>query len=284
MTDRHVAVLLDNLVFPECPRWHQGRLWFSDMHDHRVVAMTESAQSQTVCTVEGQPAGLGFLPDGRLLVVSMTDRRLLRLEPEGLVEVVDLSGLVTSQLNDLVVDATGRAYVGNYGFDIDSGEEPTGTVLVCVEPDGDAWVVVEQLLFPNGTVITDDGATLVIAETFGQRLSAYDIDADGSLSNGRVWSDLRPNVPDGICLDADGAIWVADPVQNGVMRVIQHTGAVEWISTGNRGAFACALGGSDGQTLYICTAETSNPDRARELRTGRIEATRVDVPYAGFGT
>jgi sugar lactone lactonase YvrE len=254
------------------------------MHDHRVVAMTESAQSQTVCTVEGQPAGLGFLPDGRLLVVSMTDRRLLRLEPEGLVEVVDLSGLVTSQLNDLVVDATGRAYVGNYGFDIDSGEEPTGTVLVCVEPDGDAWVVVEQLLFPNGTVITDDGATLVIAETFGQRLSAYDIDADGSLSNGRVWSDLRPNVPDGICLDADGAIWVADPVQNGVMRVIQHTGAVEWISTGNRGAFACALGGSDGQTLYICTAETSNPDRARELRTGRIEATRVDVPYAGFGT
>ena len=279
MADHTLSTLLDHLAFPECPRWHEGRLWFSDMHDRKVLAVTEDGQTEVIVETSDMPAGLGWLPDGRLLVVSVTERKLLRLDPGGLVEVADLSELAPFHCNDMVVDAQGRAYIGNYGFDIDAGAEPTSTTLVCVDPDGDAWVAVEQLLFPNGSVITDGGHTLVIAESFGQRLSAYAIQPDGSLGTGRVWADLRPNVPDGICLDADGAIWVADPINDGVMRVIEGAGPVDWIATG-RGAYACVLGGSDGRTLYICTADSSDPAKTLGLRTGRIEATRVDVPAA----
>lgn len=272
------TTLLDQLVFPECPRWHEGRLWFSDMHDRKVWAMTEQGQTELVCEVPGQPAGLGWWPNGTMLVVSMTDRRLLRLDADGLHEVADLSPFATFHCNDMVVDAAGHAYVGNFGFDLDAGEEFTGANMVCVTPDGDAWVVIEELLFPNGSVVTADGRTLIVAESFGQRLSAYDICPDGSLANSRIWADLRPNVPDGICIDAEGAIWVADPVNKGVMRVVEGAGAVDWRSTGDRGAYACVLGGSDGRTLYVCTAESSNPARTAELRSGHIEATRVDVP------
>jgi sugar lactone lactonase YvrE len=281
MADRSPAVLLDQLVFPECPRWHDGRLWFSDMHAHRIFAMAPDGEPQIVLETEDMPAGLGWLPDGRLLFVAMTSRQLMRLDAEGPSVLADLSELASFHCNDLVVDANGRSYVGNYGYDVDAGGEPTSTTLVCVEPDGDAWVVVEQLLFPNGMVIADGGRTLVVAESFGQRLSAYDINPDGSLANARVWADLRPNVPDGICLDAAGGIWVADPINNGVMRVVQGAGPVDWIQT-DRGAFACALGGPDGRTLYICTAESSNPVKTFEKVSGRIEAVTVDVPAAGM--
>ena len=280
MADHTMSTLIDQLVFPECPRWRDGRLWFSDMHDRKVIAATEEGQSEVIVETSDMPAGLGWLPDGRLLVVSATERKLLRLDPGGLVEVADLSELAPFHCNDMVVDDVGRAYIGNYGFDVDAGAEPTSTTLVCVDPDGEAWVAIEQLLFPNGSVITDGGHTLVVAESFGQRLSAYAILPDGSLADGRVWADLRPNVPDGICLDAAGAIWVADPINNGVMRVIEGAGPVEWIPTG-RGAFACVLGGSDGRTLYVCTADSSDPAKTVSLRSGRIEATRVDVPAAG---
>ncbi len=279
MPDREVTVLLDRLVFPECPRWHEGRLWFADMHDRKVWAMTQHAQSQLICEVPGQPAGIGWLPDGTLQVVSMTDRTLWRVEKGGrLVEVADLSPFFAYNANDMVIDATGRAYIGNFGFDLSGGGEPTSTSMVCVEPDGEAWVVIEGLLFPNGAVVTPDNATLIVAESFGQRLSAYDINEDGSLANPRVWADLRPNVPDGMCLDAEGGIWVADPVSKGVMRVLEDGLITEWVSTGDRGAYACALGGSDLRTLYVCTAESSNPARTVELRSGHIEAIRVDVP------
>ena len=235
------------------------------MHDRKVMAATEDGQSEVIVETTDMPAGLGWLPDGRLLVVSVTERKLLRLDPEGLVEVADLSDLAPFHCNDMVVDDQGRAY---------------STTLVCVDPDGEAWVAIEQLLFPNGSVITDSGHTLVVAESFGQRLSAYEIQADGSLGNGRVWADLRPNVPDGICLDAAGAIWVADPINNGVMRVIEGAGPVEWIPT-DRGAFACVLGGADGRTLFVCTADSSDPAKTVTMRSGRIEVTRVDVPAAG---
>jgi sugar lactone lactonase YvrE len=280
MADRTPAVLLDQLVFPECPRWHDGRLWFSDMHAHRVYAMAPDGEPEIVLETEDMPAGLGWLPDGRLLVVAMVGRKLMRLDPEGLVLVADLTEMASFHCNDMVVDEQGRAYVGNFGFDLDAGAELNSTTLVCVEPDGDAWVVAEQLLFPNGMVITNGGRTLVVAESFGQRLSAYDMEPDGSLANPRVWADLRPNVPDGICLDAAGGIWVADPINNGVMRVVQGAGPVDWIPT-SRGAFACELGGPDGRTLYICTAESSNPAKTIELCTGRIEAVRVDVGAPG---
>jgi sugar lactone lactonase YvrE len=282
LADRSFTALLDSLVFPECPRWRDGRLWFSDVHDRRVYAMTPDGQPEVILQSEDFVGGLGWLPDGRLLFVSMVERKLMRLDPHGVAEVADLSELAPFHCNDMIVDAHGRAYIGNFGFDIDAGAEPTSTGLICVEPDGEAWVVVEQLLFPNGMVITDGGHTLVVAESFGQRLSAYGMNGDGSLANPRVWADLRPNVPDGICLDVAGGIWVADPVNRGVMRVVEGAGPVDWIPTG-RPVYACALGGADGQTLYVCTADSSDPSRTPELRSGRIETTRVDVPAAGYG-
>jgi len=282
MPEAPLRVLVDDLVFPECPRWRDGRLWFSDMYDHRVWSATEDGTKGLVVEVPNQPAGLGWLPDGTMLVVSMTDRRLMRLEGQDLVEVADLTPFASFHCNDMVVDEMGRAYVGNFGFDFAAGAEPTGTTLVCVEPDGEAWVVVEQLLFPNGCVITPDGATLVVAESYGQRLSAYDINKDGSLANSRIWADLRPNVPDGICIDAESGVWVADPVNRGVIRVTEGKGAVDWISTGERRPYACALGGSDGHTLFVCTADSSIPAKAIEGRAGRIEVTRVEVPMAGY--
>lgn len=278
MSDREVKVLLDRLVFPECPRWHESRLWFSDMHDGKVWAMTQHAQSQLICDVPGQPAGLGWLPDGRLQIVSMTDRKLLRLEKGYLHQVADLSRFFSHNANDMVVDAAGRAYIGSFGFDLDGGGEPTSSPLVCVEPDGEAWVVIEGLLFPNGCAISPDGTTLLVAESFGQRLSAYTMQPDGSLAQPRVWCDLRPNVPDGICMDASGAVWVADPINNGVIRVGPDGNTDDWVSTGDRNAYACALGGPDLCTLFICTAESSDPVRTVASRTGRIEAVRVEVP------
>jgi sugar lactone lactonase YvrE len=276
-----ITVLLDGLLLPECPRWHDDRLWFSDMHDGRVWAMTEAGQTEPMVRVVDQPGGLGFLPDGRLLVVSMLGHALLRLDDDGLTEVVDLERFSLHPWNDLAVTADGRAYIGNYGYDVERGDEPAGARMVCVEPDGEAWVVAEQLLFPNGAVVhPGDGTTevLLVGETFGQRISAYDIEGDGSLSNPRVWADLRPNVPDGMCLDASGAVWVADPVFNGVMRVEEGQGVVQWVSTGEQSAYGCALGGSDGRTLYVCTGRSTNPAKTGDLRSGRIEAVRVDVP------
>jgi sugar lactone lactonase YvrE len=278
LPEREVIVLLDRLAFPVCPRWHESRLWFSDMHDGKVWAMTQHAQTQLICDVPGQPAGLGWLPDGTLQIVSMTDRMLLRLERGFLHPVADLSRFFSHHANDMVIDEHGRAYIGSFGFDLDGGGEPTASPMVCVEPDGEAWVVIEGLLFPNGSVITPDGSTLVVAESFGQRLSAYTINDDGSLADPRVWSDLRPNVPDGICLDAEGAVWVADPVNNGVIRVAANGATDDWVSTGDRSAYACALGGPDLRTLFICTAESSNPARTVVTRSGRIEAVKVDVP------
>ena len=278
------TVMLDGLALPKCPRWHEGRLWFSDIHDGRVWAMTEDGQAEPVITIDDQPGGLGWLPDGRLLVVSMLGQALLRLDDDGLTEVADLERFSLHPWNDMVVTPQGRAYVGNYGHDAERGDEPAGAQMVCIEPDGEAWVVAEQLLFPNGATVLEqpDGlSTLLVAETFGQRISAYDLESDGSLSNARVWADLRPNVPDGICLDAEGALWVADPVYNGVMRIVPAEGTVDWVSTGDRSAFSCVLGGSDRRTLFITTGLSTNPAKTMTNRAGRIEAVRVRVPAAG---
>jgi sugar lactone lactonase YvrE len=275
-------VVVQGLMFPECPRWHDGWLWFSDMHAKKVLRMAVNGHVEPVLNVPGRPGGLGWLPDGRLLLVSMTDRKLLRVDDGRQVEVADLTALTGFHCNDMVVHPdTGRAYVGNYGFDLDGGETQASTTLVCVDPNGEAWVVVEGLHFPNGMVITPDGKTIIVAESFGQRLSAYDIADDGSLANPRVWADLRPNVPDGICLDAEGSIWVADPVNNGVMRTVEGVGSVQWIPT-RQPAYACELGGADGRTLYLCTATTSDPLKTADVKTGAIEAVEVETPGAAF--
>jgi len=274
-------VLLADLAFPEGPRWHEGRLWFSDQHDHRVVAVDMNGAAQTIAEVPEQPSGLGWTPDGRLLVVSMVDRCLLRLDDTGLTKVADLSPYATYHCNDMVVDAQGRAYVGNFGWDIYGGGDPVDTGLVLVSPEGNTRVVTEGLRFPNGTVITPDGATLIIGETFGACLSAFDIAPDGSLSNRREWARLQGAVPDGICLDAEGAIWVASPVSAEVLRV-REGGAVTHRIPVETQAFACMLGGPDGRLLCICTALDSEPGKCRASRSGRIEVVEVDVPHAGL--
>jgi sugar lactone lactonase YvrE len=273
-------VLLDGLAFGEGPRWHEGKLWFSDMHFHRVMTVDLDGNAETVVEVPGRPSGLGWLPDGRLLVVSMVDRRLLRLDPEGLAEVADLSGLASSNCNDMVVDSQGRAYVGNFGFDFQT-ESFSPAEIVMVEPDGRARVVADELAFPNGTVITPDGATLIVGETYAARLTAFDIAADGSLSGRRIWAQLENAVPDGICLDADGAIWVASPRSADVLRVREGGEVTRRISVSTQ-AFACMLGGADRRTLFILTAETANPEEARLGASGRVETIEVEVPGAGL--
>ena len=277
-----MKTLVDGLSFPEGPRWREGRLYFSDFYTHTVHALTDDGELSIVASVPGQPSGLGWLPDGRLLIVSMTDRKLLRQEADGkLVEHADLGAIATFHCNDMVVDAAGNAYVGNFGFDT-HGEpvEPRHADLALVQPDGTASIAATELAFPNGTVITPDGTTLIIAESRARRLTAFDREADGALSNRRVWADLGDHVPDGICLDADGAIWVADPRGNCVIRV-QQGGAILQTESLDRGAFAYMLGGERGNRLYVCTATGSGP-HAEARRDGRIEYIDVEVPRAGL--
>ncbi|MBW2280854.1 MAG: SMP-30/gluconolactonase/LRE family protein [Deltaproteobacteria bacterium] len=274
--------LLDDLCFPEGPRWHEGRLWFSDMHDHKVRAVDAGGRAETIVDLgERRPSGLGWTPDGRLLVVSMVDRRLLRLDPDGLVEVADLTGLAPFHCNDMVVDSQGRAYVGNFGFDLDARETPRSTALVRVDPDGSTRVAADDLSFPNGAVITPDGSTLIVGETFGARLTAFDVATDGGLSNRRVWAQLEGAVPDGIALDAEGQIWVASPVSAEVLRVREGGQVTERVRVETQ-AFACMLGGEAGTTLFICTAANSDPEETAATRSGRIETVEVDAPHSGL--
>ncbi len=276
------TVLLDNLCFGEGPRWHEGRLWFSDMHDHKVLALDLDGRAEVIVEVPQQPSGLGWTRDGKLLVVSMLDRRLLRLEGRQLVEVADLSALATCHCNDMVVDSAGRAYIGNFGFDLHvDGFEFRHAELILVEPDGRARVVADELSFPNGTVITPDGRTLIVGESFAARFTAFDIQPDGSLTNRREWAKCDSGTPDGCCLDAEGAIWYASPVSNECVRVAEGGRILDRVPVTNQ-AYACMLGGPDRRTLFIATCVDGHPDRCRQPRTGAIEITTVEVPGAGL--
>ncbi len=282
MTQPRLTTVLDGLAFGEGPRWHNGRLWFSDMHAHRVMATTEDGVAEVICEVPDQPSGLGWDPHGNLLIVSMIDRRLVRLTADGsLAEVANLFDIAPWHCNDMVVSASGHAYIGNFGFDFDHGAKPHRTNIVRVGPDGAVSEAAGELGFPNGMVITPDGATLVVGESFGGVLTAFDIASDGSLSNRREWAKLEGAVPDGICLDAAGAIWIACPLTGRVLRIAEGGEVLDEISCG-RGAFACMLGGDDRRTLFVCTAEGSNPAETVKTMTGRIEAARVDTPGAGL--
>ena len=282
-------VVREGLTFGECPRWRDGRLWYSDFYDHAVHVLAPDGSDERVVEVAHQPSGLGWLPDGRLLIVSMTDRRLLRREADGsLVLHADLSALATYHCNDMVVDRVGRAYVGNFGFDFETvgqegGSVPTPAVLARVDPDGTVTAAAGDLMFPNGTVITPDGATLIIAETGANKLTAFDVSADGTLSGRRVWADLsqQPILPDGICLDAEGAVWVANAFSPTLVRVAEG-GAVLQAATFSQPCFACMLGGTDGRELYAVSAPSALSHEAPTLRAGRIEVTTVDVPHAGL--
>jgi sugar lactone lactonase YvrE len=273
--------LVEGLVFPECPRWHNGKLWLSDQHAHKVMTVDLKGNIETIAEVPGQPSGLGWLPDGRLLVVSMTDRCLLRLNGRRLTCVADLKELASFHCNDMVVDPQGRAYVGNFGFDLIARQPFAPAALVLVTPDGNARIVASDLAFPNGTVITPDGRTLIVAETIAQRLTAFDIRPDGSLKRRRIWAQLDQVTPDGICLDADNAIWVASPVGSEVLRVCEGGEVTHRVKVKTQ-PFACMLGGPDRRTLFVLTAETLHPDEARAKQSGHIETVQVEVPGAGL--
>jgi sugar lactone lactonase YvrE len=274
-------VIADGLTFPEGPRWRDGKLWFSDFYSHRVLTVDLAGRVETVAQVAQQPSGLGFMPDGALLVVSMLDRRVLRFAGGRSSVHADLSSLATGPCNDMVVDAAGRAYVGNFGFDRHRGEPPRLACIARVDPDGRASLAAGDLSFPNGTVITPDGRTLIVGETLANRLTAFDVGRDGALSGRRVFAQMEGIFPDGICLDADGAVWVSCPRSNRVVRVVDGGRIERAISTGDRGAFACMLGGADRRTLFICTNTGSGPAMAGKT-DGRIETARVDVPGAGL--
>ena len=273
--------LLTGLCFGEGPRWHDGRLYLSDMHDHRVLAVDESGNAETVVVVETWPSGLGWTPSGDLLVVSMTDRRLLRYDGKRLSAVADLSALASFHCNDMVVDRLGRAYIGNFGFDLHAQSTYKAAELIRVDPDGTARVVADDMAFPNGTVITPDGRTLIVGESYGGRLTAFDVAGDGALSGRRVWAQLpQGTVPDGICLDAANGIWVASPTTRECVRVEQGGGISHRVAFED-GAFACMLGGADRRTLFILTSSSSDPDACRRIRDGRIQV--VTAPYPGVG-
>lgn len=273
------TVLAQDLGFPEGPRWHDGRLWFSDFHDRRVRALSPDGSVETVLQLDDDsPSGLGWTPDGELLVVSMEQRVLLKVGPSGPQLHADLTALTRVRANDMVVDAGGGAYVSSFGFDLFTGAAPEPTVLVRVEPDGTVGVAAQDVHFPNGMVLGDDGRTLVVAETYAARLTAFDVAADGALSGRRVFAELPGVAPDGICLDAEGQVWVATARTPEVLRVREGGEVTERVSVGSGSlSYACMLGGADGRTLFVCTAPSWRPGP----REGRIETAQVDVPRTG---
>ena len=291
------TVVLENLSFLEGPRWHEGRIWVSDFYTNQVLSAAEDGSDVRVeAEVPGQPSGLGWLPDGRLLIVSMRDRSLRVRAADGtLTRHADLSGHAPSVLNDMIVDGRGRAFVGSFGFDLMAGDPRSPAPLLRVDTDGTVTEASEPLHFPNGPAIVD-GSTLVVAETFGNRLSAFDIADDGTLSDRRDWASFGPLPtatdaleaigevavgPDGISVvDVEGAIWVADAKNNRAVRVRPGGQILDSVGTGGDGCYACALGGADGQTLFLCVAPDFFEHERRETRDARLLAVRVDVPAA----
>jgi sugar lactone lactonase YvrE len=288
---RQTRVLAGGVYFGEGPRWHDGRLWFSDFYAHAVKSVSLAGEVRTEVEIDDQPSGLGWTPDGSLLIVSMTKRRVLRRAPDGAMSVhADLGHIATYHCNDMVVDAGGGAYVGNFGFNLDAEIEARGVPdvlanhptakLAYVAPDGQVRTAAEDMHFPNGPVITPDGKTLILGETLAAALTAFDIGPNGDLSNRRVWAPLTPAVPDGICLDAESCIWVANPIAPQCLRVAEGGEVKEVIDTGAP-CYACMLGGDDGKTLFMLTASSSDAHQAAASPTGKILAADVDSPRAG---
>jgi len=298
---REVRILADGMAFPENPRWHDGRLYFCD-HLLARIHVVEQGRVEHLIDVPQQPSGMGWTPAGEHLVVSMKDRRLLRRADDELAEWADLGALAPGPLNDMVVGPGGRAYVGGFGSDLTGGEPIMPSALLRVDPDGTAVVAADELAFPNGTVITPDGRTLLVAESYGLCLTAFDVAADGGLSNRRTWASFGEPpalpaplpevyeqviaadaiVPDGIALDAEGAVWVSNPVGGEVLRVAEGGAILDRVSTGELGSYAVALGGEDRRTLYICANARLGAIKPGEDRLGCLLACEVDVPGAGW--
>ena len=280
---------ISGLLFGECPRWHDGRLWFSDFYDHAVLSVSPEGDRREEVAFDGEPAGLGWLPDGRLLINSRLDRAVMRREKDGtIVRHGTLTPWATWHANDMVVAANGQAYAGNFGFDLDGlydGSVPASAIrstsIVRVDPDGSSCEAASDLAFPNGTVITSDGATLIVAESMGGRLSAFDRAADGTLGNRREWAAPAGVAPDGICLCADGTVWVANALAPECLRVAEGGEVLERVRT-SQNCYACMLGDDDRRTLYLVTARDSHDAKAKATRSGGIEKVRTSVPGAGL--
>jgi sugar lactone lactonase YvrE len=283
--DTQLKIEADGFAFTECPRWHEGQFYFSDVQGNRVCRLSTTGKVATLLELADNPSGLGFLPNGDLLVVSVHDEKLLRVSKDGsLREHADLSGVVDYGINDMVVDAAGRAYVGQFGYEHSAGSMPEASPIILVDPEGRVSVGPDRVLVANGMVLTPDGRTLICAESAGGKLSAYDVGTNGSLSNRRTFARLPPgHYPDGICLDAAGGVWVACVLGPGFVRVLEG-GTVTHVVPMPEGrfAYACMLGGADRKTLYLCTSERYDPAYLKSCRTSRIESIRVDSPGAGL--
>jgi sugar lactone lactonase YvrE len=293
VASRSLELIADGCSFLEGPRWHRGALFVSDFYTHEVLRFDSNGR-HVVCEVAAQPSGLGFAPGGRLLIVSMLDRRLLRLDDGSLTEVASFAELAPGPANDMVVDAAGRAYIGNFGSP--PGANLAFASLIRVDPDGTARVVASQLGFPNGAVLTPDGRTLLIAETFVGRISAFEVDGNGGLGGRRTWAQFgaAPDyldedratrelelLPDGMALDAEGMLWVADAKGRGASRVRQGGEVVDYVDTGDLSVYAVALGGADRRTLYLCCAPPHRTFDPSASRSSVLLACQVWVPGAG---
>jgi sugar lactone lactonase YvrE len=266
----------------ESPRWHDDRLWLADWGTQQVVAVDLDGTSEVVLEVETAPISIDWLPDGRLLVVSGSEGRLLRREPDGsLVTHADLAPLSTYAWNEIVVDRRGNAYVNTIGFDFATGQDAASGSVALVRPDGSMRLVADGVSFPNGMALTPDDTTLILAESYANRLTACDVDPDGGLSNRRVWADLGDGYPDGICLDAEGAVWYADVPNRRCVRVREGGEVLQTVDV-DRGCFACMLGGRGGTTLFVVAAEWSGPESmVGGEPTGRILTVEAPAPGAG---
>jgi len=273
---------MTGIAFGESPRWHDDRLWFSDWGTQELIAVDLEGNSEVIVCVASFPFCIDWLPDGRLLIVSARDRLLLRREPDGsLVTHADLSSLSDYPWNDIVVDGRGNAYIGNIGFDFPGGEFAPG-ILALVAPDGSARQVADGVAFPNGMAVTPDNLTLIVAESYASRLTAFDITDDVSLSNRRVRADLGDGAPDGICLDAEGAVWYGDVPNKRCVRVREGGEVLQTIDL-DRGCFACMLGGPERKTLFMVAREWRGMESTTEgERTGQILIAPAPAPGAGW--
>jgi sugar lactone lactonase YvrE len=274
------SVIFSDLRFPEGARWHEERLWFSDMHTGQVFKSNPLARTlEEVAVVDDQPSGLGWLPDGSLLVSCMLDRKVRRLGPDGaLADFADLSAHTDAPVNDLVTDPTGRTFLGGFGYDLYADAPQRPGPVFRIDPDGAATQVADDLVFPNGMVLLPGTATLVVAETWAARLTAYDVGDDGTLGGKRVWAELPAgSTPDGLCVDAAGGVWVSSIATSEFLRVEAGGRVTQTISVGGRCATDCILGGT---TLYLLTSNSWQPAETTG-REGRIEAVEVTVPGPG---